>query len=299
MNTLVGRRVTDFTAKQTSTGTLEINGSVTDWQHGADDPRLLCHVALVCDVGDDDARTIKRLVTSPQLSEAGSFEGAALFGGFRSSIRALPSSQSRVMSLFVLLLYELPIMAIISQAGSPETSSSPIVPGQCAGMVTGGAIDVRRRSGRPGFEIGSLDPYESCSELWADIPIPRAPMVRRRRLIDVHTRTEESALVDLKAWFQDSLLLAAGTAPIHEYEIEAVLDLEKDLIVWIRAVPGALPAPECPYAASSVDTLIGSTLSTVDAYISTAMRGSATCTHLNDAVKGLAGVAGLVTDSGE
>jgi hypothetical protein len=62
----------------------------------------------------------------------------------------------------------------------------------------------------------------------------------------------------------------------------------------IAAEPRVLPFPECPGAADAVGDLVGCSLSELSRSVPELLTGIRSCTHLNDLLRALGGVAGLV-----
>ena len=56
----------------------------------------------------------------------------------------------------------------------------------------------------------------------------------------------------------------------------------------IRAVPRVLPYSECPFAATSVDRLVGRPADRLRDEVREYFRGVTTCTHLNSLIRAIA-----------
>jgi hypothetical protein len=65
-------------------------------------------------------------------------------------------------------------------------------------------------------------------------------------------------------------------------------------LVALEADPRVLPYRECPTAAGNVQRLIGAPLAVLREQVLVDLRGTAGCTHLNDALRALAEVPALV-----
>ncbi|SHN17833.1 DUF2889 domain-containing protein [Cryptosporangium aurantiacum] len=85
---------------------------------------------------------------------------------------------------------------------------------------------------------------------------------------------------------------------LHEYELSATLDAATLTVQQIEAVPRVLPAPECPWAAASASRLVGVPVIELRQRVGRELRGTATCTHLNDLLRSLAGIPALLAHLG-
>ncbi|SHN15791.1 Protein of unknown function [Cryptosporangium aurantiacum] len=81
---------------------------------------------------------------------------------------------------------------------------------------------------------------------------------------------------------------------LHEYELSALLDVDSLVITQIEAVPRVLPAPECPWAAASAGRLVGIPVSELRTKVGRELRGTTTCTHLNDLLRSITDVPALL-----
>jgi hypothetical protein len=123
-----------------------------------------------------------------------------------------------------------------------------------------------------------------------DLPVGA---IRRRRRLDM-TGAPDGVRID--AMFRDSHLDGTGTETvIHEYTLEALIDRAGLRVVKIEATPRVLPWTECPVAAASAGSLVGQTVHELRTWVRKQLRGTATCTHLNDLLRSLADVDHLVT----
>jgi hypothetical protein len=117
------------------------------------------------------------------------------------------------------------------------------------------------------------------------------PGMRRARRIDVWV--DDVIVVD--SAFQDSASRPeGGRAVVHEYSLTATADANTFRLLSIEAKPRVLPFAECPGAALNVSRLVGSEMSALRETVLGALKGTAGCTHLNDALRALAEVPALV-----
>ena len=65
--------------------------------------------------------------------------------------------------------------------------------------------------------------------------------------------------------------------------------------VTCSAVPRVLPFVECPVAAASADRLVGQSIEATRDYVRRELRGTSTCTHLNDLLRSLGDVGTLAS----
>lgn len=115
--------------------------------------------------------------------------------------------------------------------------------------------------------------------------------MRRARRIDVWL----DDLIRVDSAFQDSATdPAGGRVAVHEYALRAAVDPESLTIVSLEAEPRVLPYRECPGAVANVARLIGAPLAGLRLRVLRDLKGTAGCTHLNDALRALAEVGVLV-----
>jgi hypothetical protein len=115
--------------------------------------------------------------------------------------------------------------------------------------------------------------------------------LRRARRIDV--RLEDDIVID--SAFQDSATSrAGGRAVVHEYRLTARADPKTLRLRSIDAEPRVLPFVECPNATHNVALLLDTPLPQLRDKVLVELKGTAGCTHLNDALRALAEVPTLV-----
>ena len=130
---------------------------------------------------------------------------------------------------------------------------------------------------------------------WHAAPFGSDMSVRRARCIDVVSGDE----IAMDFMFQDSSSTpAGGRIGIHEYAVKARADPGSWELTAISAEPGILPYGECPLAAHSVVSLLGTALPDLRAHVLTHLAGVRGCTHLNDAVRALSSAGQLARRSG-
>ncbi|MEO6627784.1 MAG: DUF2889 domain-containing protein, partial [Aquihabitans sp.] len=170
----------------------------------------------------------------------------------------------------------------------------------CAGWQAGGAmLGAIAETGVPllgwGPPAPDVDPVDD-DLAWHEME-PLAPgSMRRRRLIDVGPLVEDSAprsshAVQITVLYRDSYWEKDGTETVvHEYALLATADVIGWRITSASALPGPLPAPECPAAAASAARIVGVEVGQLREVVREQFTGTTTCTHLNDVFRSLADV---------
>jgi hypothetical protein len=114
--------------------------------------------------------------------------------------------------------------------------------------------------------------------------------VRRRRRIDV--LAGDPLVIDVH--FRDSHLGADDLEDVlHEYTLRATIDPETLVVLTSEATARTLPWPECPNAVVSAPRIVGQPVTALRRLVASEYKGIETCTHLNDVLRSLAGVANL------
>lgn len=164
----------------------------------------------------------------------------------------------------------------------------------CTGLARDGMahrLGANRKpsSGAPTPDL--RDPADPAG--WHDYQVQKGVGMRRARRIDVR-RGAEGIVID--ASFQDSAVRPDGTrAALHEYTLSALVDPVTLRLVSISAEPRVLPFPECPGAVAALPRLEGELLAGLRSLVLERLRGTAGCTHLNDALRALAEVPQLIS----
>ncbi|MFC9355101.1 DUF2889 domain-containing protein [Rhodococcus sp. NPDC057014] len=243
--------------------------------------------------------------TEPARSELARLVGARVSSGFRRRLNEVAPDLIAADNRLHLLLDDFPGVTLISGLAhrlhshdlglpSPVPAARPdLVPDICAGFVSGGTIMTEIAvSGAPPLVTGPLAPPLATDDPngWHRMdPLPPHAM-RRARRIDVHPGPPCTADV----LFRDSYLRADGEETvIHEYRISLEIDTEH-VIRRCEATPQVLPWLECPVAARSAARIEGTPLADLRPHVSKELRGAATCTHLNDALRGCADIPALL-----
>jgi Protein of unknown function (DUF2889) len=162
--------------------------------------------------------------------------------------------------------------------------------GICSGFAPGSSAfsPKTNRSGTPTSDLRNPDDPEGWHAFTAQ---DGSVGLRRARRIDV--RLGKDILID--SAFQDSATTSSGgRAVVHEYRLTASADHKSLRLRSIEAEPRVLPFIECPSAVNNVGLLLDTPLPELRDKVLAELKGTAGCTHLNDALRALAEVPVLV-----
>jgi hypothetical protein len=160
--------------------------------------------------------------------------------------------------------------------------------GICTGFAPGssGLDPATNRSGTPTTDLRHPEDPEG----WHAFTVQSGVGFQRARRIDLWQ--DEVLIID--SAFQDSATTPqGGRAVVHEYRLRATADPGSLRLLSVEAEPRVLPFAECPGAAANVSRLLDTPLPQLREKVLTELRGTAGCTHLNDALRALADVAAL------
>jgi hypothetical protein len=225
--------------------------------------------------------------------------------GFRRALRRELPDLTSDGSLLGLLLDEVPVAVVIGrslvrrQSRGMARSGRPGPPVDvCAGWAQEGllAVTVAKTGSPPMSEGPRVMPLASDGDpdAWHRLdPLPAWSM-RRARRIDVLFPAAGGDAYEVDSIFRDSRLTGDGVErSVHEYAVRATVD-RGGTILAVEAIPGVLPAPECPAAAASAQRLVGLRLGDLRTHVATSFTGTSTCTHLNDALRALGDLGMLI-----
>lgn len=266
---------------------------------------LLDHARL--NVRLDRMMMVRRIEVDPQVAGLDALVGLPSGRGFRAAARAaVGSGMGRPLGL---LLDDVPVAALISgyaQLRSGELSagaagSRPTVLAMrdlCSGWRDGGTMMTNIDDGRgvPVPDLAAAPALDLPDDPLAGDPPDALPSgsLRRRRRIDILPARPDGT-TPIEATFRDTFAGPDGAeGTLHEYLLNATVD-EAGRLATITAEPRVLPWPECPAAAAGSERLIGRPMSTLGAAVPT---GVDSCTHLNDLIRSLADVGGLIDRRG-
>ena len=161
--------------------------------------------------------------------------------------------------------------------------------GICSGFAPGssGLDPGTDRSGTPAPDLRHPDDPDG----WHAFTVQDGVGMRRARRIDVWR--DDVIVVD--SAFQDSASTpAGGRSVVHEYRLRLTADPTSLQVLSVEAEPRVLPFVECTSAPANLRRLIGASLPELRDRVLAELRGTAGCTHLNDALRALAQVPALL-----
>ncbi|HEX5587850.1 MAG TPA: DUF2889 domain-containing protein [Acidimicrobiia bacterium] len=267
-------------------------------------------------VGVSNLRVIEDIAVTPARAGVDRLVGAKAGGGLRRAIDdALPDERERGSPLY-LLLDDMAGSSLIagfawSQGADALRPPAPPTPEQVEAMAAMAAqYEPRSMIGicsgfRPGssaltpdgfvnrdrrHNVAVVPPLADANDglSWHELDAPPEVAMRRARRIDV--REGDGALV-VDAMFRDSCWRPDGVeVAVHEYHIDATVDVETGVVTSVVAEPRVLPYPECPGAAPNAAWLVGASARGLRREVLERIQGISCCTHLNDALRSLAEV---------
>jgi hypothetical protein len=229
-----------------------------------------------------------------------SLEGVLVGAGFRhKAMERFPDERAGDSPLWT-LLDDLPTGAMVSNYVRLYSGFQPpwVAEGRapkadiCSGWRTEGTLV--RDSLKTGRQV--VTPGPSAPDLGAEGWHALEPLAklggRRRRRLDL----DLGEVIRVEAFFRDAM--ASGDAGedvvIHEYGVNAEIDRATLEVLSAKATPHVLPYIECPAAAASAGRIVGMKLGDLRDRIRAEFVGVSTCTHLNDMLRSLEDVAGLL-----
>lgn len=299
-------------------GALLINGAARELRTNRATTEELAAATMAARLGKGQVLT--ELEATPHDERTGELLGKAVGSGFRSAVREVFREAPHEDAL-ELLLDDLPAAALISGYASLYSGEMKIAPKHleagllrpnvCSGWQEDGTMLARlRANGRFPIPLGPpaniLEPSDDALA-WHRIEPLGPGAMRRRRLIDVtenepalarSTQGNGKGSLDLHifAMFRDTHVDRDGVESIlHEYSLSASLDPTTWVISNCDANPSVLPWEECPAAARSAGRLNGLQLDELSTFVSRELRGTTTCTHLNDLLRSLSKVTRLLS----
>ena len=284
---------------------VHLDGSARDLVTDSSGSAIVADAAIRAEVGSKG--TLDELTVAPSHDAAEELLGCRVGSGFRDAVRSSLPEQVAAGTPLALLLDDLPVATLISGYArlysgdvSADAASAPMQSDICSGWREGGSMMTEVRAGR-GVPVALgpaapriADERDVDDLAWHHIgPLPVGSM-RRRRLLDVHVGDEQWAI---GAMFRDTHVQPDGRESVlHEYSLTASVDPSTRTFVSCAAVPRVLPWVECPVAASSADRLVGRELDSARDFIRRELRGTSTCTHLNDLLRSLGDIGSLVAE---
>jgi hypothetical protein len=295
------RRTSHIDIEPGPAGGLVLTGAARDLRTGAGGARVIAAAQVRAEL---DARLeLVALTITPEDPRAAGLVGRTVASGFRAAVdEAMPDAREAATPLYV-LLDDLPVAVVISgyarlysgDIGTENIDAGQVKADVCAGWRSDGTMMVSLRTNHRlpvpvGPPANRLEPADDPLA-WHDIgPLPPGAM-RRRRLVEV-TDGDPGRVY---AMFRDTHVGPENTETVlHEYAVTAELDPTTLILSSCRAQPRVLPWVECPEAAPSAARLDGRPASELRRLVSRQLRGTTTCTHLNDLLRSLGDLGALV-----
>jgi hypothetical protein len=295
----------DIGPRRGFTAALDMTGLARDLRTGGpDDVTVVAEAAVAA--GFDMARNLITLETTPAATWTGDLIGARAGGGFRRHLAGVvPDAEAG--SLLRQVLDDMPAAALISGyawmrlARREGHDPGSLVPADllarmsdlCSGWRTGGeaVASIATSHGMPIQDCPPAPVDDSDPWGWhATGPLDRDWM-RRRRCLDV--AVDDDGDFSIWAMFRDTVGEEDGAEVVlHEYVVTA--SGTGSVVGAVAAEPRVLPFPECPAAADAVGDLVGCELAELSTSVPELLTGIRSCTHLNDLLRALGGVADLV-----
>lgn len=269
---------------------------------GADGTTQVLDQTRISAVVDFPDGTIRRIEAEPAADWLGELVGSSAVTGFRRRVQQVLPEGGAGSSICQQLLDDLPITLLLSARVLRVAGIGLGAPGRtppidlCAGWGAGGvAVTGYDPVFGPPLARGPLAPDLAHGDdplAWHGTEAPPPGSTTRRRRIDVWANGSEG---HVDSMFRDSYVDDDGVETVvHEYGLSACVELETGALTACEAVPGPLPYPECPGAAASTRTLVGTRVHALRGLVPSALTGASTCTHLNDALRALDGVGALL-----
>nr|WP_246321632.1 DUF2889 domain-containing protein [Nocardioides panzhihuensis] len=255
-------------------------------------------------VGPD--RRIAEIAGPPRKPDLLGLVGAPTGSGYRAVLAETEPDEVDAATPLHLLLDDIPGAVLVSGfafskwvpidklLGPPGRRNLRVMTGICTGFQPGSsglAPDGTSRWTHRTRGVAEIDSIDDPLG-WHEVTEQTEVSMRRSRRIDV---TVEAGTVLVDSFFQDSSTLPeGGRQAVHEYTLTAEIDLATRTLRAVTPVAQVLPYLECPLAVRNVDVLIGLPLRELRPAVLDLLKGTAGCTHLNDALRALADVRVLV-----
>jgi Protein of unknown function (DUF2889) len=263
---------------------------------------------------------LRALSTQPPMAASEQLIGVRVGPGFRGRVAETGPEGPQVGSLLHLLLDDLPGAVLVSgyavqRAGGFEEEGPEVLTeaaaskaretmaamgdDRCAGWAHDATmmVTIRERGVVPvsqGPPAPTLEPARDPLAWHVMEPLGPHAMRRRRRL-DVIAPAGPGGPYGIDAHFRDSHVAEDGTEfVLHEYTVTGAVDPEGQHVLEMAAEARVLPWMECPQAVASATRVVGMPVGELRNRVRRELVGRATCTHLNDTLRSLADLAGLI-----
>lgn len=288
-------------------------GRARDLKTTHDQPELLAHQSMTVRI--DPLRTIAAIDAKPSRRGLAELIGARGGGGLRAAIDEAVADDRALHTPLALLLDDIAGASLVGGFAwsrhrddwmggyaAPSSGDAPVPPAQrrvmlgiCSGFRPGSsALLDDGTSIAGGHAVQQVPPLTDPDDPLGWHPLePLASVgLRRARRLDVWREGDQYAV---QSHFRDSMRDPEfEEVAVHEYDIDATIDVTTQQITSLVATPLVLPYPECPGAAPHVGWLVGQPLADLRLRVLEILRGPDCCTHLNDALRALADLVVLL-----
>ncbi len=267
---------------------------------------------------------LRTLSTEPAIPASQRLIGARVGPGFRSRVAETGPDGPEIGSLLHLLLDDLPGAVLVSgyavqRAGGFESNGPDVLPeaaatkaretmatmgdDRCAGWAHDATmmVTIRERGTVPVSQGPPAPTLEPVGDPLAWHPMdPLGPhAMRRRRRLDVTAPAAPGAPYRVDVHFRDSHMAGDGTEfVLHEYTVSGSVDPGSQRVLEMTADARVLPWMECPQAVASASRVVGMSVGELRHRVRRELVGRSTCTHLNDTLRSLDDLAGLIPSLG-
>lgn len=188
-----------------------------------------------------------------------------------------------------------------SDERAPDSAGPDLMLGQadlCAGWAADSIMFTTLRStGTIMTPLGPAAPpllTGDDPDAWHEVaPLPPHGMRRLRRLDLGPVDADGTCAFD--GHFRDSHVDGDGLETcVHEYAVAGRIDSRRSTVSTIETQARVLPWQECPGAVGSAQRVVGMPLDQLRPMVRGELTGSSTCTHLNDTLRSLHDIPGLL-----
>jgi hypothetical protein len=187
-------------------------------------------------------------------------------------------------------------VVIVAAGAAPFAAADLLVlENVCRGWRSGGSQVTEVQAGAIPMPTGPTpSPLDVLADplAWHPTTDPAATYTRRARRVDIW-RDGDQLVMDIH--YRDTYF-AADKLPmvIHEYSLRADAEYATLRLVAVATEAHALPWVDCNSVPSSTEAVVGARLGEVESTVNQRLRGVAGCTHLNDTLRELDAVPGLL-----
>lgn len=267
------------------------------------------------ELGLDATGSVSAVAVVPPVPPLQALVGTHARSGFRARAAELAPEQRSGATLVHQLLDDVPLAAIIASYGMtrehPEWELPPSAVERLGDLCAGWAVGATMLSTTVDLGIFPVpigptvpDGAPAIGELdgggdplaWHDLDPIEPGWVRRVRRLDAWPDDADPATIRVEAYFRDSYRSPEGARPeaLHEYTVRATVDRAGGTLRSVTAEAHTLPWPECPGALASAGRAAGMRVDEIADRVRADFTGTSTCSHLNDQLRSLGGLAALL-----